>query len=90
MRRAMTCRDGVALLMDYAEGRLSPGRRGMVDTHVAGCPRCRGFVASYREAPRIIREATACAPPPAVSARLRRFVEGLPSHRPASERGRRH
>jgi anti-sigma factor RsiW len=35
--------------------------RAALDEHVAGCPRCAAFVASYRETPRILRDATATA-----------------------------
>lgn len=55
----MTCRSGVELLMDYLEGVLAPEMRAAIEGHVAGCPRCQAFIASYRETPRIVREATA-------------------------------
>jgi anti-sigma factor RsiW len=55
----MTCRSGVELLMEYLEGTLAPEPRAALETHVAGCPRCTAFLASYRETPRILREVTA-------------------------------
>jgi anti-sigma factor RsiW len=59
----ITCASGVELLMDYLEGTLSAELRSAVDAHVAGCPRCVAFIASYRETPRILREATAATLP---------------------------
>jgi len=53
----MTCRDGVALLMDYVEGALARPVSRAVTRHVSGCPRCRAFVASYLATPRLLREA---------------------------------
>lgn len=52
------CASGVDLLMDYLEGVLSADLHAAVEAHVAGCPRCVAFIASYRETPRIIRDAT--------------------------------
>jgi anti-sigma factor RsiW len=52
------CASGVDLLMDYLEGVLSPPVHAAIETHVAGCPKCVAFIASYRETPRIMRDAT--------------------------------
>lgn len=70
----ITCASGVELLMDYLEGVLSADVRAALDAHVAGCPRCVAFIASYRETPRIMREATATALPPDLQASLRAFL----------------
>ena len=61
--KPIACASGVELLMDYLEGVLPAEVRGAIDDHVAGCPRCVAFIASYREAPRILRDATAMAMP---------------------------
>jgi anti-sigma factor RsiW len=45
-----------------------------IEAHVAGCPRCTAFVASYRETPRILREASAVTMPPDLEASLLRFL----------------
>ncbi len=55
----VTCAAGVDLLMDYLEGVLSADVHAAIEAHAAGCPRCVAFIASYRETPRIMREATA-------------------------------
>jgi len=72
--RELACASGVALLMDYLEGVLSPDVRADVDSHVAGCPKCAAFVASYVETPRIFREATATAMPADLPASLLVFL----------------
>jgi len=77
MKGSMTCRDGVRVLIDYTEGVLSAPRRSAVEAHVGGCVRCRGFVRSYRETPRILRDATVTRIPARLQGRLRRMVAGL-------------
>ena len=54
----LTCAQGVELLIDYLEGTLSPELCAAVDAHVAGCPRCVAFIEAYRDAPRLMRDAT--------------------------------
>ena len=54
----VVCMSGVELLMEYMEGALAPDVREAIERHVAGCPRCDAFIASYRETPRIVRDAT--------------------------------
>lgn len=54
----IVCMSGVDLLMEYLEGALAPDVRAAIEAHVAGCPRCEAFIASYLDAPRIVRDAT--------------------------------
>ena len=61
--KPIACVSGVELLMDYLEDVLPADVRTAVDDHVAGCPRCVAFIASYLETPRILRDATAMAMP---------------------------
>ena len=68
----MTCRDGVRLLTDYLEGIVPAGTRRSLDAHVAGCPRCQGFVKSYVATPIMLRAATNEAMPNAMRERLKR------------------
>jgi anti-sigma factor RsiW len=72
--KALACMNGVELLMDYLEGLLPADVHAALDEHVAGCLRCAAFVASYRETPRILREATAVTLPADVEASLRAFL----------------
>jgi len=71
---AVVCASGVELLMDYLEGVLPPEVNAALEQHVAGCERCAAFVASYRETPRILRNATGAALPEDVAASLQAFL----------------
>jgi anti-sigma factor RsiW len=73
----ITCASGVELLMEYLEGVLPPEVTAALEAHVAGCERCAAFVASYRETPRILRNATALELPADVQASLHVFLRGL-------------
>ena len=73
--KEVACISGVELLMDYLEGVLPPDLRAALEAHVAGCERCAAFVASYRETPRILRDATASTLPDDVEASLKAFVQ---------------
>ena len=66
----VACASGIDLLMDYLEGVLPAEDRAAVETHVAGCPGCAAFMASYRDTPRIVRDATAVAMPADLEASL--------------------
>ena len=70
----IACVSGVELLMDYLEGVLPADVRQALDEHVAGCPRCAAFVASYCDTPRILRQATATAFPADIEASLKAFL----------------
>ena len=56
--KEIVCVSGVELLTEYMEGALAPDVRAAIEAHVAACPRCEAFIASYREMPRIVRDAT--------------------------------
>ena len=72
--RAIACVSGVDLLMDYLEGVLPADVKQALEEHVAGCPRCAAFVASYRATPDILREASAAELPADVQASLKAFL----------------
>ena len=54
----LTCASGVDLLMEYLEGTLPAETSTAIEAHVSDCPRCVAFIESYRETPRILRDAT--------------------------------
>ena len=66
----IVCMSGVELLMEYMDGALAPGVRAAIEAHVAGCPRCEAFIESYRETPRIVRDATRVEMPADLEASL--------------------
>ena len=68
--RQIVCVSGVELLMEYMEGALAPDVRAAIEAHVATCPRCEAFIASYREMPRIVRNATTIQMPADLEASL--------------------
>jgi len=70
----IVCASGVELLMDYLEDALPTDLSAALEAHVARCPRCTAFIASYRETPRILREATAAALPAELQVSLRAFL----------------
>ena len=68
--RDLVCASGLDLVIEYLEGVLPDDVRAAVDAHVAGCPKCVAFLASYRETPRIVRDVTGAALPADVRASL--------------------
>ena len=70
----LRCVSGIELLADYLEGVLDPALRADLERHVAGCQRCQAFLASYRDTPRILREATDDALPADLRASLRKAL----------------
>ena len=70
----VSCQTGVELLMDYLEGVVPEDVRTILDSHMAGCPKCTAFVASYLATPRILREATAAAMSPELQRSLLAFL----------------
>jgi anti-sigma factor RsiW len=70
----VSCETGVELLMDYLEGVVPDDMRTILEAHVAGCPKCTAFVASYVATPRILRDATASAMPPELQRSLFAFL----------------
>jgi anti-sigma factor RsiW len=68
--KEVVCMSGVELLMEYMEGALAPDVRAAIEAHVAGCSRCEAFIASYREVPRIVRDATTIEMPAGLEASL--------------------
>jgi anti-sigma factor RsiW len=80
MNADVACASGVSLLMDYLEDALPADVRKELEAHVAGCARCTAFVASYRETPRILRDASAVTMPAGLEASLLRFLRSRRGH----------
>ena len=70
----LVCSNGVDQLMDYLEGVVTPTARVALDEHVAGCPKCVAFIASYLATPRIVREATRVEVPASLGPSLLQFL----------------
>ncbi len=47
-RRALVCRQAVALMTDYLENALSSRDRTRLEGHLAACPHCSEYLAQIR------------------------------------------
>ena len=47
-RRALVCRDAVALMTAYLDGELSDRDRVRLEAHLADCPHCSEYLAQLR------------------------------------------
>jgi anti-sigma factor RsiW len=47
-RRAIVCRQAVALMTDYIEDAMSARDRARFEAHLAGCPHCSEYLAQMR------------------------------------------
>jgi len=47
-RRALVCRDAVALMTAYLDGALPARDRARLEAHLAGCPHCTEYLAQLR------------------------------------------
>lgn len=58
MIRTLTCRQVIAVLMDYVDGSLAASTRRGVEHHLKTCAPCRDFARAYRATPGVVRRAT--------------------------------
>ena len=47
-RRALVCREAVALMADYLDGGLTARDRQRLEVHLAACPHCSEYLAQLR------------------------------------------
>ena len=47
-RRGLVCREAVALVSDYLEGRLARRDAARLEAHLAACPHCSEYLAQMR------------------------------------------
>jgi anti-sigma factor RsiW len=74
MNASVVCASGVDLLTEYLEDALPADVRAELESHVARCARCVAFIESYRQTPRILRQATLAALPAALEESLTEFL----------------
>jgi anti-sigma factor RsiW len=48
-RRALVCRQAVALVSDYVDGRLGQADRARLEQHLAACPHCSEYLVQLRK-----------------------------------------
>ena len=53
----MTCKELVEFLMDYLDGLLCEPERRRFEEHLGECPDCVAYLATYREAVRLGKDA---------------------------------
>lgn len=53
----LTCRELTEFLDDYLAGALAADRRAVFERHLAVCPDCRNYLASYRTTVRLVKAA---------------------------------
>jgi len=58
MIRTLTCRQVIAVLLDYVDGTLVASTRRGVEGHLKTCAPCRDFERAYRATPDVVRRAT--------------------------------
>jgi anti-sigma factor RsiW len=59
----MNCREFIDFLDDYFTGVLSPEEAAVFDAHLAECPYCTAYLASYRSTVRLAAAARDEGPP---------------------------
>ena len=58
MIRTLTCRQVIAVLMDYVDSTLAASTRRGVEDHLTTCAPCRDFERAYRATPGVVRRST--------------------------------
>jgi anti-sigma factor RsiW len=69
----ITCRDLVALLMEFVSGQLPPKRRDPVEQHLSRCSLCLAYLESYRT----LVEVSRCLPPAPLPERLEQRLQTI-------------
>ena len=70
----MTCREAIAVLADYLEAVLPPEALARFDAHLARCPECRAYLATYRATRDLVAASARIEMPEEVRRRLRAFL----------------
>ena len=69
-----TCKESVALMLEYLDGALTEDLLVKLKEHLGGCTPCEEFLASYRATPQLCRKALARKRPDAVANKLTEFL----------------
>lgn len=73
-RRSFMCREVIDLLGDYLGVALAEPDVEALERHLADCPPCRAYLATYRKTARITARAMDAEMPDELEARLRDFL----------------
>lgn len=69
-----TCRESIAMMLEYLDGQLTPELREKLEAHFSDCSPCEEFLASYKATPSICRKALANKLPESVAQKLTDFL----------------
>ena len=78
----LTCADVIGFLDDYIAGNLAADRQAAFEAHLAICPQCVDYIASYRRTIELVRDSapdaadrpTPTRPPPLPPALVRLII----------------
>jgi len=70
----VSCRELIAVLDDYLEGTLAADLLRELERHLAECPPCRAYLATYRRTREVAAAAANVVVPEELKARLRRLL----------------
>lgn len=71
---AITCHRVLTLLLEYVEGELDPVMHAAMALHLGDCPACDHFLAQYKQASAVCREALSREMPAELRERMVSFV----------------
>ncbi len=57
-----TCRELISFLHEYVAGELPPPQAALFEAHLARCPSCAAYLASYRRTVELEKEAFGAEP----------------------------
>lgn len=70
----LTCEEVIGFLLEYLDHELEPEEERNFERHLAICPSCVAYLATYRESIRLARGAEASAPVPEPAPELVRAI----------------
>jgi anti-sigma factor RsiW len=68
------CRDAIDVLADYLDGTMPRDLAAELERHLADCPPCRAYLATYRKTQELGAAAARVEMPEEMQVRLRRFL----------------
>jgi anti-sigma factor RsiW len=80
---ALTCRDVIALLLDYLEATLDDDTVAQFERHLADCAPCRAYLRTYDRSRKLAGEVSRVEMPPEMRDRLRELLLGRLGGRPS-------
>ena len=76
----MTCRDAIELMSDYLEALCGPELLRELERHLADCPPCRAYLATFRTTRELTHAEGQIEMPAEMKTRLRQFLLARLAH----------